>query len=531
MRAEASSLQDQARLVRALCRACGGPPPLETHISYVILTGLYAYKIKKAVDLGFLNFTTLERRRFFCERELALNRRLAPSLYLDVVPITGTPDQPQIGGEGPVLEWAVRMREFPQDALLSQVLARGEIAGSDVDVLAAKVAAFHAGADRVASESSLGTPGAVLDLALENFAALEPLVNRAADRATLDELRRWTMREHALNTLRFSDRRRDGFVRACHGDLHLGNIALVDGEVIVFDGIEFNERMRWSDTMADVAFTVMDLHDRRRPDLAARFLNTYLELSGDYAGVRVLRFYTVYRAMVRAKVARVRAAQADDPFLRARLGEQSRRYFALAEACSHPPRAGVVITHGPTSAGKTTLSQEFLEILGAIRIRTDVERKRRHGLAAARQTAAGLSAGLYALGETEKTYERVRNLARDVVAGGYPVIADGTFLRHRHRQLFGLLASELKVPFAIVDFVAPPATLRARIDDRRRLGTDASEADERVLALQLSAAEPLDRSEQRVTFSCDATMTLEEARQPRTWKQLINRLGLDILAA
>lgn len=530
MKQEASTLQAQARLVAALSR-CSETPPIETHISYVILTGPYAYKIKKAVDLGFLNFTTLERRRFFCEREVELNRRLAPSVYLGVVPITGTRDRPEIGGEGAVLEYAVKMRQFPQDALLSRALDRGELTASHVDALAAKVAAFHADADRVADDCPFGSPADILELALENFAQLAPLTDGAAGRAALQRLRHWTMREHAVNTLRFEDRRRDGFVRACHGDLHLANIALVDGKVTVFDGIEFNERLRWSDVMADIAFVVMDLYDRHRPDLAARFLNGYLEHTGDYGGVRVLRFYTAYRAMVRAKVARMRATQTDDPFVQARLEDESVGYLALAEACACAPHAGVVITHGPSGSGKTTMSQRLLELVGAIRIRTDVERKRRHGLDARRQTDASLNAGLYAPGETEKTYERVRDLAHQVVAAGYPVIADGTFLQRRHRKLFALLAAELRVPFAIVDFRVPRDVLRARIADRQRIGNDASEADERVLENQLAAAEPLDRSEQRATFRCDAAMTLEEAQQPGTWKPLIDRLGLKSRAA
>jgi hypothetical protein len=531
MNPEASTVQAQARLVAALSRACGATPPIETHISYVVLTGPFAYKIKKAVDLGFANFTTLERRRFFCGRELELNRRLAPTLYLEVVPITGTLDRPQIGGDGAALEYAVKMRQFPQDALLSRVLARGELTGSHVDTLAAKVAAFHEAADRVTDLSSFGTPADVLDLALENFNQLEPLTEGTAGRTVLRRLRHSTMREHAVNTLRFADRRRDGFVRACHGDLHLGNIALVDGEVTVFDGIEFDERLRWTDVMADVAFVVMDLHDRHRPDLAARFLNAYLEYTGDYAGVRVLRFYMAYRAMVRAKIARMRESQTDDQSARSKLEEESLSYLTLAEACASPPHAGVIITHGPSGSGKTTLSQALLELVGAIRIRTDVERKRRHGLDPNVRTDAGLNAGLYAPGETERTYERVRDLAHEVVAGGYPAIADGTFLRHRHRKLFALLAAELRVPFAILDVTPPRDVLRRRIANRRRVGTDASEADEHVLELQLAAAEPLDRSERHAAFKCEPAMTLEEARQPATWKPLIDRLGLKSLAA
>jgi len=258
---------DQARLVRALTNpglygdSCTGVRVIETHISYVLLTGQFAYKIKKAVALPFLDFTTLAARRLYCERELDLNRRLAPQIYLQVLAITGTADVPRLHGEGPVIEYAVKMREFPQEALLTCVLARGELTTDHIDSLAATVAAFHTSSARAREHSRFGSPKAVLELAVENFTEIEPLLADDSDQYAIADLRRWTEREHTLRAPLFAGRQRHGFVRECHGDLHLGNIALVDGRVTVFDCIEFNEDMRWSDVMADVAFLVMDLHD------------------------------------------------------------------------------------------------------------------------------------------------------------------------------------------------------------------------------------------------------------------------------
>jgi len=305
---------DQSRLVRALTNptlygpGCTAVRVVETHISYVLLTGGHAYKIKKAVDLGFLDFTSLAARHFYCNRELELNRRLAPAIYLEAVPITGAIDAPCIGGDGPAVEYAVKMREFPQDALLTCVLARKALTAAHIDALAAAVARFHTSAPRAEPGSRFGSSREILDLAIENFTEIEPLLERESDRRAAADLRRWTEREHAARATLFSERQRSGFVRECHGDLHLGNIALVDGVVTIFDCIEFNEDMRWSDVLADVAFLVMDLRDRGRPDLASRFLSGYLERTGDYDGVQILRFYVVYRAMVRAKVACMRAS-------------------------------------------------------------------------------------------------------------------------------------------------------------------------------------------------------------------------------
>ena len=290
-------------------RECVRVTVLETHISYVLLTGKHAYKIKKSVNLGFLDFTTLAARRFYCEQELRLNRRLAPALYLDVVAITGTIDAPVLGGDGPVLEYAVKMHEFSQEALASQLLSRNELAAADIDVLAAKVAAFHATIEVAAPDSAFGRPDDILRIALQNFARIRPLLATPADRAELDALALWAEREHQVRQTAFHERQRGGFVRECHGDLHLGNIARIDGEITIFDCIEFNDAMRWIDVMSEVAFTVMDLQDRGRGDLGQRFLNAYLEITGDYAGLSVLRFYLAYRAMVRAMVARLRAVQ------------------------------------------------------------------------------------------------------------------------------------------------------------------------------------------------------------------------------
>jgi len=530
-RVQNKNTMDQARLVAALANparfgpACTSVTVLETHISYVLLTGKHAYKLKKAVDLGFLDFTTLASRRFFCEQELRLNRRLAPELYLDVVAITGTIDEPVIDGKGPVLEYAVKMREFPQDALASRVLDRNELGVADIDMLAAKVAAFHATSQKAAADSAFGAPETILRAALANCKSLLAGAASPAERRTIEALHTWTEREHAARNAAFRGRREGGFVRECHGDLHLGNIAVIDGEVTIFDCIEFNEQMRWIDVMSEVAFTAMDLQDRGHAELAHRFVNAYLELTGDYAGLSVLRFYLVYRALVRAKIALLRAIQLPPGEARAPLYAERDGYLRLAEAYARSPEPAILITHGITGCGKTTLSQALLEQIGAIRIRTDVERKRLHGLAPTARSDAATARMLYGADATRRTYDHVLHLAASVAAAGFVAIIDGTFLRRWQRDRFRRLAAELGIPFVIVAFSASEGVLRRRVAERARRGTDASDADVAVLEHQLGVRQSFGADEVGDIVTYDAAAPLADARSPHAWSAVIDRIG------
>ena len=519
---------DQAKLVEALARAVGSgrgaaADVLQTHISYVLLTGEYAYKIKKAVAFALLDFSTLPLRRFFCEQELRLNRRLAPALYLDVVPITGSVDAPQIAGGGPTLEYAVKMREFPQSELASVLLAHGELGAAVIDALVAKVAGFHAAIDRAAASGPHGNPDGILLLSRRNIDEIVPLLATGAERNQIEALRGWTAREHARYRPAFDRRLEQGFVRECHGDLHLGNIARIDGELVIFDCIEFNEEMRWIDVMSEVAFTVMDLEDRGRIDLAHRFLNAYLERTGDYAGLAVLSFYLAYRALVRAKVALLRAAQTGAG-TSAALNE-ARGYLRLASKYARPPQPALIVTHGLSGSGKTTTSTELLERIGAVRVRSDVERKRMHGVAALERASAGVDEGLYTERASDLTYERLRGLAREIVETGRIAIVDAAFPKRSQRESFRALAAELRVPFAILAFEAREATLRQRVAARRARGNDASDADLAVLAHQIATQEPLAADERAHAIVYDAEAPLGAAGAPEAWAKLDDRLA------
>ena len=516
-----AALRDPARFGGS----CERVELLETHISYVLLTGAFAYKIKKAVRLGFLDFTSLAARRFYCEQELRLNRRLAPALYLDVVALTGSADLPEIGGSGPVLDYAVKMREFPQEALLSTVLERDALTPDHIDQLAAIVARFHNEIAVAPADGSFGVPDDVLDLALANFAEIRRLLVDIEDRAEIDELESWTRSEHVAQRAAIAARRQAGFVRECHGDLHLGNIALIEGTLTIFDCIEFNDRMRWIDVMNEIAFTVMDLEYRGRPAHAHRFLNAYLEASGDYSGIALLRFYVAYRAMVRAKVACLRSAQQSSGDIRPALQPDYHDHTRLAKACAAAARSAVIITHGFAGCGKTTLSQALLERIGAIRIRTDVERKRLHGLGGYESSQSGIDRELYAPEVTRATYHHVSTLAHMIVANGLPVLIDGAFLQRWQRDMFRGLAADFSVPFVIVDISANEATLYKRVRQRASVGRDASEAGSAVLEHQLRTHEPLGLPECGDVVTYDGELPLSEAHAPDAWRGVMSRLG------
>jgi len=495
-----ATLAQQETLIAALRHGLEQPVEVvETHISWVLLTSGFAYKIKKAVDLGFLDFSTLGKRHYCCEEELRLNRRLAPGLYLAVTPITGSAAQPMLNGPGPAIEYAVKMRRFPQSGMLDQILLRGELTPEIVDAIACGIAGFHQRTAIADSASRFGTPEQVHQPVAQNFAQIRPRLLEQNDRGRLDGLERWSEEEYRTHFDAFAARKAQGFIRECHGDLHLGNMVLLDGEVVPFDCIEFNDDLRWIDVISEAAFLSMDLQDRERPELARRLLNVYLEQTGDYAGLEVLRYYLVYRAMVRAKVASIRAGQEG----KAGAGQwlQYRRHIELAEGFTRPSPPFLAITHGLSGSGKTTITQSLLEAINLIRIRSDVERKRLYGLKPGAHSGAGVAEGIYSPTANERTYRRLAELARSIVQSGHPVVVDAAFLRRGERTSFRDLAQELDVPFVILDFMAPEHLLRERIEQRGRHGRDASEADVTVLESQLRNSEPLDSSEAAVTVS------------------------------
>jgi aminoglycoside phosphotransferase family enzyme/predicted kinase len=519
----------QQQLVNKLCSPGYFPhkPKIEeTHISWVLLTGHDAYKIKKSVNLGFLDFSTLEKRCFFCIEELRLNRRLAPELYLDIVAIGGNPEEPVLGKE-PAIEYAVHMRRFTQSSLMDRMLARGLVTAGHIDRLASLIADFHSSLPGATKDSPYCATTEIEKEALENFAQLPQVLSEPNDLAMLKTVREASMREYSACDPLFRQRAVAGYLRECHGDLHLGNIVILDDKPTPFDCIEFSSQLRWIDVISEISFTVMDLLRRGKPHFAWRLLNAYLEITGDYSGVGVLRFYLAYRAMVRAKIAAIRAVQRG---ARKKLELKScRSYLRLAHSSLTRRRPAVIITQGLPGCGKSTFAQIALERLGAIRIRSDVERKRLFGMTALADSKALFDADIYSEDATRRTYARLQELARGIITAGFTVIVDAAFILRSEREIFRALSHELDVPFAIACVQTDAALLAERLALRSSKGNDASEADVAVLKKLQVFQEPLRGEElsSTVTFinnrDIDALRSEEEA-----WETLEARLARSI---
>lgn len=522
-------MQVQRRLIDGLVRMLGrvhgsarrGVTVHETHLSWVIVAGDTAYKLKKAVHFDFADFSTLEKRRHFCQEEVRLNRRMAPDLYLGVEPIGGTPDDPQIGEVKVVedaIEYAVKMKSFEQECLWSARLRRGILSAAEIDGLAAHLARFHLETAIAHADAAWGSPASVAAVAHDNLVTIRALVPEAGRRLAAG-FAAWTETELKRLEASFAARKQAGFVRNCHGDLHAGNILTLDGKVEVFDCIDFNESLRWIDVINDLAFIHMDLSRHERQDFAARLLNRYLEITGDYEGVHLLRFYAAQRAAVRGKVALLLASQQgmNTPEAAPALAE-ARACLEFCETQSRMPAGRLIITFGFSGSGKSSFAQRLADYAGVIRLRSDLERKRLAGMAPTARD--GAASGLYAAGMTGMTYGRLEALARSLLAAGMNVVVDATFLDPRQREAFARLAADMAVPFTILELQASDKTLRARVAARAQTGSDPSDADVDILDRQLAHYLPLSLAERMHTVVVDAEKEFDDAAVRRACDQV-----------
>jgi hypothetical protein len=507
-------------LIDALRRPGAYPHPvdaiavIETHISWVLLTGTYAYKLHKPVNLGFLDFTSLEQRLHNCREELRLNRRLSDDLYLGLVAVvdgpagirvleaSAEPGTTPLAGGATVLEVGLRMRQFSQEALLPAALARGALDASQMEALAADLARFHRQAAVAAADGAYGTPAAVLQPVRDNVTALEPRLPAAAQ-PQLAQVRQWSEQCFAEIRPLLEQRLAAGRVRECHGDLHLGNMLLENGRIRVFDCLEFSPALRWIDVISDMAFLVMDLEERGAPALGNRLLNCWLAETGDYEGLQLWRWYSSYRAMVRAKVA---ALSGDPPGAIA--------YLTCAHQYNLLAAPQLLLCHGLSGSGKSHLSRQLAAPLGAILLRSDVERKRCFGLKRGEQTPTATAnlyaANLYAASVSDALFlEHLPQLAELLLRAGFSVIVDATFLRAAYRQAMAAVAQRRGVPLVILDLQVPQPLLEQRISARQRAGGDPSDADLSVLAQQLQGQEPLTAAEQGRSIAIGAQPDLD----------------------
>jgi aminoglycoside phosphotransferase family enzyme/predicted kinase len=459
----------------------GGPVErIDTHGAVVFLTGERAYKLKRAVRFPYMDYSTLERRRAMCEAELALNRRTAPVLYEAVVPVTRAGSGLRIGGEGEAVEWLVVMRRFDQAGLFDRLAERGALTPDLMHVLAAEIAAFHAKAERVAEYGGTSGIAWVIDGNRDGFteAAFAPAARSAAERVDAG-CRAALARVGAL-----LDRRRgDGFVRRCHGDLHLRNICLIDERPVLFDAIEFNDRIACIDTLYDFAFLLMDLERRDLRALANAAFNTYLERSGDRGGLAALPLFLACRAGVKAQTSAAGARAQSDGAKRAALMEEAAACLALGETFLAPSPAHVIAIGGLSGTGKSTVARQIAPPLGpapgAVVLRSDVLRKQLAGV----EVSARLPPDAYTKESARQVYESLMATARGIAAAGHAVIVDAVFARADERDAIAAVARQTGVAFTGLWLEAPAEMLEQRIAGRRG---DASDATLQVLRQQLA---------------------------------------------
>ncbi len=493
--------------------SCTSVELIETHISYVFLVGNVVYKMKKSVDFGFLNYSTLEKRKYYCDIEITLNRRLAPELYIGVVAICRDSKTGEIllndvvNNEVEIIEYAVKMHRFEQASILTQWMQSQLplIRETQFSLLGSRIAEFHLFTPQLATQGdcALGKEASIRFAVEQNFQQIFSFISEESDKKCLKLLSEWSEGELKRYSSLFEQRFVDGFVRECHGDLHTGNIAIIDDKPLLFDCIEFNDQFRCIDVMSEVAFLVMDLEMMDASKEAMDVLNTYLFRTGDYEGLTLLVFYKVYRAMVRAKVAILRLAQeglsAADTLVA--LGNY-RRYIKLAMSYIKTSTPGLIMTHGVSGTGKTTAARYLSRRWPGVHLRADVERKRVFGL---KELDSSKERGLdiYTSFATTQTFERLWDIVDLLLETGINVVLDSTFLNIGARERFLTLAEEKGCSVHILSCQLRGEVLRQRLIARQNAGDDASEADVFIMEQQLGAEEPLTKGELRKTYLVD----------------------------
>jgi predicted kinase len=400
------------------------------------------------------------------------------------------------------------MVRFDQDLLLSHLVQTGALRAETIDQLAEFLADFHGRVEQATAIDRHGLAELAAEASEANFRYLATTLEDPAERAELEALRDWSQRRYLAIETELRNRKRNGFVRECHGDLHLDNIVLIEDRPILFDGIEFNAQLRWIDVINELAFPVMDLEANGAPGHAYRLLNRYLELTGDYRGLILFDFFRLYRAMVRAKVALITETTRVSELDRPPPHGVCHRYLAYGSALIQRASPYLVLMHGYSGSGKSFVSQQLSQVLPAIRLRSDVERKRLAGLTAETRSRDDLAKSLYGPEMSAKTYAQLAAFAQLLLTVGHSVIVDATFLDHRQRAAFHGIAHSLGLGFAVVDCRATPEVLAARLTARNRSGRDPSDADLSVLAQQMEFAEPLSNSEMPWVVAVDTTTQL-----------------------
>jgi aminoglycoside phosphotransferase family enzyme/predicted kinase len=536
-------------LIEALSDPAAYPYPVkgvevrQTHISVVFLAGDFAYKVKKPVNPDFLDFSTLEKRRHFCEEEVRLNRRLAPEVYVCVVPVVQTPTGgAHFEGPGPAIEWGVKMQRLPEAATFRERLQRGEINAELLEALAGRIASFHRTAEASRHISTFGGFEAVARIVLDIFTQAAPQVGTTVSQMVFDSLRSLT-KEHLdrLHPL-IEERARNGVTRDVHGDLHLDHVYLFPdktppADLVIVDCIEFNQRFRYLDPVADMAFAVMDFAFLGRHDLAQVFADAYFRASGDEKGKPLLPLYTAYRATVRGLVDGLKAAEPEVPAAEratALIRARARWLLALGELEEPGRKPCLLLVAGLPGTGKSALAKGLAEQAGFRVIRSDVVRKELAGLAPRRDVSGQrreaselalppcpLTSEFYTPQWTERTYQECAHRAEQLLFEGKRVLIDATFREETKRRSFLELAARCAVPAAMLVCRAESATVRRRLAGRQG---DASDADWSVYLKIAAGWETPSPVTQRLVHEIPADGSRDEALSRAV--QSLRKLGL-----
>ncbi|MBI5892470.1 MAG: AAA family ATPase [Deltaproteobacteria bacterium] len=449
----------------------------QTHISYLIFTPQFVYKIKKPVDFGFLDFTTLEKRRFFCEQEVVLNKRLCPDMYLGVVAIKEKNGIIKIQGSGEAIEYAVKMKKLPSENMMDVMLKRGSVTDEMIVRMAKLVTDFHNMADTNPYISEFGKITAIKKNTDENFSQTLPIIGKTISQERYDRIKNYAesfLQEHKKA---FENRIENGFIKDCHGDIHSEDICITNG-IYIFDCIEFNERFRYSDTVSDIAFLAMDLDFFNCHNLSKRFIDAYIKASKGDSVFEILDFYKCYRAYVRGKVEGFKSQQKEVAEAeREHAIIKAKRYFYLADLYAAGGfRPVVLVVCGLAGTGKTTLANAIGKEIGFKVISSDIVRKELAGIRPAEHRYDDFEKGIYTRDFTIKTYNEMMKKAEDFLRGGISIILDATFMADIFREMTVKLAKDTNADLYFIECTLDDEIVKKRLDERSKKEGVASDA-------------------------------------------------------